>query len=82
MYDRQGQGVPEDDAEAVKWYRMAAEQGLANAQLNLGVMYDYGQGVPEDDAEAVKWYRMAAEQGLANAQFNLGYMYAARPRRP
>ena len=38
MYDR-GQGVPEDDAEAVRWYRLAAEQGLASAQLNLGVMY-------------------------------------------
>ena len=61
-----------DPADAVKWYRMAAEQGLANAQFNLGVMYAEGQGVPEDHAEAVKWYRMAAEQGHANAQLNLG----------
>ena len=65
-----------DDAEAVKWYRLAAEQGLANAQHNLGVMYDNGRGVPQDDAEAVKWYRLAAEQGFANAQYNLGAMYA------
>ncbi len=39
MYDN-GQGVPQDYAEAVKWYRLAAEQGYAYAQYNLGVMYD------------------------------------------
>lgn len=70
MYDF-GQGVPEDDVEAVKWYRKAAEQGLAQAQFNLAVMYDDGEGVPEDDDEAVKWYRKAAEQGLAEAQLKL-----------
>ena len=71
-----GRGVPEDDAEAVRWYRMAAEQGHAGAQYNLAVMYALGRGVPEDDAEAVRWYRMAAEQGYAGAQVNLGLMYA------
>ena len=70
-----GRGVLEDDAEAVRWYRLAAEQGHADAQFNLGVKYDFGEGVPLDDAEAVKWYRLAADQGLANAQFNLGNMY-------
>ena len=48
--------------------RLAAEQGNANAQFNLGLMYANGEGVPEDDAEAVRWYRLAAEQGNANAQ--------------
>ena len=75
MYDN-GEGVPEDDAEAVRWYHMAAEQGLALAQYNLGGMYANGEGVPEDDAEAVRWFRMAAEQGDALAQYNLGVMYA------
>ena len=70
------QGVPKDDAEAVRWFRLAAEQGTARAQFNLGVMYDNGEGVPEDDAEAVRWYRLAAEQGYAAAQLNLGVMYA------
>jgi TPR repeat protein len=74
MYDK-GQGVPQDYAEAVKWYRLAADQGLAAAQLNLGFAYGTGRGVPQDYAEAVKWYRLAAEQGLADAQFNLGIMY-------
>ena len=74
MYSR-GEGVPEDDAEAVRWYRLAAEQGHASAQNNLGLMYAEGNGVPEDDAEAVRWYRLAAEQGHASAQNNLGVMY-------
>ena len=74
MY-RTGHGVPQDDKTAVKWYRLAAEQGNADAQTNLGVMYDEGTGVPQDDKTAVKWYRLSAEQGNANAQFNLGTMF-------
>ena len=70
-----GQGVPQDDGEAVKWYRAAAEQGHAGAQSNLGISYANGQGVPQDDGEAVKWFREAAEQGHAGAQSNLGVMY-------
>ena len=42
-----GEGVPEDDAEAVRWYRLAAEQGYAMAQSFLGAMYANGEGVPE-----------------------------------
>ena len=70
-----GEGVPEDDATAVKWFTKAAEQGHATAQYNLAVMYDKGRGVPEDDATAVKWYTKAAEQGLVQAQYNLGNTY-------
>jgi len=70
-----GQGVPEDDAKAAKWYRKAATQGNAEAQYNLGVMYDNGLGVPQDHAKAAKWYRKAAEQGDADAQNTLGFMY-------
>ena len=62
-----GQGVPEDDAEAVRWYRLAAEQGYAAAQFNLGVMYATGQGVPEDDVTAYAWLNIAAEQGQSSA---------------
>jgi len=74
MYDH-GLGVPEDDAEAVTWYRRAAEQGLAVAQFNLGWMYAEGEGVPRDYVEAMTWFRLAAEQGYAPAQGNLGVMY-------
>jgi TPR repeat protein len=75
MYGK-GQGVPLDAQEAAKWYRLAAEQGHAHAQGNLGVMYFAGHAVPQDDREALKWIRRAAEQGQANAQSNLGLMYA------
>jgi TPR repeat protein len=71
-----GEGVAQDFAEALKWYRRAADQGDDAAQFNLGAMYANGQGVAQDFAEALKWFRQAAEQGLADAQFNLGAMYA------
>jgi uncharacterized caspase-like protein len=68
-------GVPQDYAEAAKWYRKAADQGDAEAQCILGASYYFGLGVPQDYAEAAKWYRKAAEQGYALAQFNLGVSY-------
>ena len=55
--------------------KVKAEQGDANAQFNLGVMYANGEGVIQDYKQAVKWYRKAAEQGDATAQYNLGVMY-------
>ena len=68
VFHQVGHFVPEDDAEAVKWYRKAAEQGHPQAQFGLGRAYAAGKGVPQDDAEAVKWYRKAAEQGHKEAQ--------------
>ena len=68
----QGQTQTQDAVEVI---RLAAEQGVAEAQFNLGNMYDLGRGVPQDDTEAVRWYRLAAEQGDAGAQYNLGVMY-------
>jgi TPR repeat protein len=68
--------VPQNDAEAVKWYRLAADQGDARAQFNLGFSYDNGRGVPQNHAEALKWFRLAADQGNANAQNDLAVMYA------
>ena len=47
MYDT-GEDVPQNDAKAVRWFRMAAEQGDADAQLNLGYMYGTGEGIPKD----------------------------------
>ena len=70
-----GIGVPQSDAEAVKWYRRAAEQGLAISQSNLGYMLMTGRGVAEDDTLAAEWLRKAAEQGFAEAQNNLGVLY-------
>jgi len=55
-----GAGVPEDDTEAARWYRLAADQGDTRAQFTVGDMYDNGDGVPKDFAEAARWYRLAA----------------------
>ena len=70
-----GQGVAQDYAQAVYWYRKAAEQGYAMAQSNMGVMYENGKGVEQDYAQAARWYRKAAEQGYTAAQYSLGYDY-------
>src|SRR5215510_5509426 len=70
-----GEGVPQDEAEALKWFRLAATQGHARAQLNLGLLYATGEGVPQDEAEALRWFHLAAAQGEAGAQFNLGVLY-------
>jgi len=51
--------VPRNDAEAVRWYRLAAEQGYADAQNNLGVMYAEGQGVSQDNVAAHMWFSLA-----------------------
>jgi Sel1 repeat len=70
-----GQGVPKDYAEALRWYRKSADQGDAGGQNGLGFLYFHGQGVPQDDAEAVSWWQKAADQGYAKAQYSLGNMY-------
>ena len=70
-----GEGVPQDDREAVKWFTLAARQGVAYGQNALGVMYDNGLGVIKDYGQAVKWYFRSADQGYVYAQFNLGLMY-------
>ena len=65
-----------DYKTAYRLNKSLAVQGNADAQFNLGIMYDNSQGVPQDYSEAVKWYRKAADQGHAHAQSNLGRMYA------
>ena len=58
-----GEGVPKDNKQVVKWYRLAAEQGAAKAQLNLGVVYAIGEGVPEDELLAYMWINLAGANG-------------------
>ncbi|MEJ6676011.1 tetratricopeptide repeat protein [Parasphingorhabdus sp.] len=69
-----GGGVEEDNVEAVRLYRLAAEKGNAVGQFNLGSMYDNGEGVPKNTIEAAKWYRLAAEQGDTDARERLAAM--------
>ena len=61
-----GRGVPQDDAQAVSWFRQAAEQGHALAQFSLGFMYYTGQGVAQDYVEAHKWVTLAASRATGD----------------
>jgi TPR repeat protein len=70
-----GDDVPQDFKQALKWYLKAADQGHADAQANLGVQYNVGDGTPQDYKQALKWYLKAADQGNANAQNNLAVLY-------
>ena len=70
MY-RDGRGVSQDYGEAVRWFRLSADQGEAGGQANLGWMHENGRGVQRDRVEAVRWYRRAAEQGYSWAQEQL-----------
>ena len=61
-------------AAYAEWMPLA-ELGDAEAQYNIGVMYDEGAGVDQDLVLAAGWYRRAGEQGFMDAQTNLGIMY-------
>jgi TPR repeat protein len=67
--------VPQDLAEALRWYRKAAEQGNPKGQNALGLLYERGDGVSQDLTLALFWFRKAVDQGYAKAQYNLGNMY-------
>lgn len=74
-YDDKGKTIKNNNREAVKWYRLAAEKGYAKAQFNLGLRYEYGTGIKQDYEKAVKWIELAAEQGHVDAQYHLGMVY-------
>lgn len=89
MYDTQcGQtggksdGVPQDDQKAIHFYRLSADQGLADAQTTLGTMYGTGQGVVKDLNEAGRLFQLAADQGDVLAYTKLGFLYARGYGRP
>ncbi|MCH6259115.1 sel1 repeat family protein [Puniceicoccaceae bacterium K14] len=67
--------MAENYDEAIRLYRLAAEQGLSHAQEALGSLYYHGKGVEKDLEEGCKWYKLAAKQGLARAQNSLGLAY-------
>ncbi|MDP7010623.1 MAG: hypothetical protein QF685_04525 [Verrucomicrobiota bacterium] len=72
----EGRHLPKDAVRAAKWYRKAAAQGHAPAQINLAMMHLGGDGVKTDPSEARKWFTQAADQGDAEGQVALGMMFA------
>jgi TPR repeat protein len=71
-----GVTVRQDFAEALKWNRLAAEAGSADAQARLGHQYALGLGVAADPAAAERWFAAAAEQSSAEGELGLGLLYA------
>ena len=70
-----GEGVPQDYAESVRWFRAAAEQGDQRAQVNLGYMYRDGLGIPQDPAEAVRWYRIRVTHSCSATASKSGMLH-------
>jgi uncharacterized protein len=63
-----GEGVPQDYKEAIKWFRKAAEQGDARAQFALGYAYNKGEGVPQNKATSYAWFNVAVANGEEKAK--------------
>ena len=74
---KRGEKAYEDQnyTEAMRWYRAAADQGHAQAQLHVGNLYTDGEGVTRDHEEALRWFRKAADQGDNEALNNIGWFY-------
>jgi hypothetical protein len=71
-----GLGVAMGKKEALKWNPLAADQGNALGEFNVGSVYAGGaEGIEKDPVEAVRWYRTAAVQGTNVAQCGVGEMY-------
>jgi localization factor PodJL len=73
----EGRGVPNDFAEAAKWYRLSADKGFALAQYRLANFLEKGTGVAPNIGEAKRYYEMAANAGNASAMHNLAVIYAS-----
>lgn len=71
-----GDGIPRDNARALRCFQEAARQGYAPAEYALGHCLFTGQGASQDVAQAVEWFQRAANHGSADAQYSLGYCYA------
>ena len=69
------QGVPQNYAEAMKWYRKAVGMGSSDAAYDIALMYYWGSGVPIDHVQEAAWYRIGAELGNKPAMGQLGVMY-------
>jgi TPR repeat protein len=65
-----GDGVPKNEAEAVKLFHLAADQGNAFAQAQLGFVYLNGFGAPQDYILSHMWSSLSAAQGMPSAMNN------------
>jgi hypothetical protein len=71
----EGDGVVQNDKEAVRWFALAAKQGLAEAEYQYGLALLRGRGVVQDYKAAFNWIEKPALRGYASAQYSLGELY-------
>lgn len=71
---QKGQGVTENDQQAIQWYTKAAQQGVTPAQLNLGIMYARGEGVTPNEQQSRYWLEKAAMGGDNRASYTLALL--------
>ncbi|MBF0294394.1 MAG: sel1 repeat family protein [Magnetococcales bacterium] len=76
LLHQNGEGVPQDYVQALKWFLEAARQGDAKAQYSVARIHFHGFGTARDPAKAYHWYRQAAEQGDLDSQVNVGRAYS------
>ena len=82
-----GEGLPQSDSEAARWYKLSSDQGFALSSYRLGMLVWKGRGVPQSAAEAIRLVRLGAQAGHPNAQYELAMMLgqtsgAASPAEP
>jgi TPR repeat protein len=77
-----GESVDQDYAEAMRWFRLAARQGYAAGQYNLGYMYRSGEGVARDKVSAYMWFSIADANGFADARIELDMLRVMAPMTP
>ena len=71
----QGHGVPQDFKKAFEIFKKVADEGDADAQYNVGLLYLSGQGVKKDSEEAAKYFGLATAQGQSDAEYNQALLY-------
>jgi TPR repeat protein len=74
-----GWGVPMSESEAMKWYLLAAENGVTDAQINLGTMYQNGFSIEKNEVEALKWFTIAARLEDPDAASKRDYLAERLP---
>jgi TPR repeat protein len=74
-----GWGGPISEGEARKWYQLAAENGITEAQVSLGTMYQNGFSIEQDKIEALKWFTIAMKLGDGDARVHQEYLAERMP---
>jgi TPR repeat protein len=67
--------TPGERQTAIAWLRKSADQGLPQAQYNLGLLYENGAGLPRSQTDATAWFGRAAKQDHTDAQVSLATQY-------